>query len=299
MVPYYLTVQQLIDFNAAQEGGVGVSNLSGVETNAYRPQSGFGGHDAFPDLWSKAAAYLHGISSTQYFTDGNKRTAWLAAVVFLDANGMEMPFVSDIESEALVQAVAQSIFDTDEEPNRTVEVAAEWFRSKWEHANEFGRSDRVDWAVLGQDFSPAAESGGAVLDAQGLGIALIGVPSLPSELEVHLAVRCHFTPVDVGVEQVFDIKIEHSRTDAATITSCQFPVHAGKPGPSAHEHHPHGLLPVTFTGGIRFKAHREGIIRFVVTRNGRLLTKLPLSIRIVPEIESAVSNEPLTIPDWN
>ncbi|MDV6278684.1 Fic family protein [Rhodococcus erythropolis] len=295
----YLTVQQLIAFNAAQEGGVGVSSLAGVETNAYRPQSGFGGHDVFPDLWSKAAAYLHGIASTQYFTDGNKRTAWMAAVIFLDANGMELPFVADIESETLVQAVAQSIFDTDEEPHRTVEVAAEWFRSKWEHANEFGRSDRVDWAVLGMGFTPYPATDGSVLDADKLGVALISVPAVGDELEVHLALRCHFTLVDVGVEQEFDVKIEHSRTGVATMTSSGFPIEYGTPAPSGHEHHPYALMPVTFTGGIRFEVHRPGLIRFVVTRNGRLLTKLPLNIKLVPEIENLGSSEPLTIPDWN
>lgn len=298
MATHYLTVQQLIDINAALEGGVGVSSMAGVETNAHRPQSGFGDRDTFPDVWSKAAAYLHGIASTQYFTDGNKRTAWLAAVIFLDANGMELPFVADIESEALVQAVAQKIFDTDENPDRTVEIAAEWFRSKWEHANEFGRSDRVDWAVLGMGFTPHAASDGAVLDADMLGIALIGVTEVPGELEVHLAVRCHFTPVDVGVPQEFDVKIEHSRTDIASITSYQFPREFGLPMPSGHVHHPHGLMPVTFAGGIKFDVRGEGLIRFVVTRNGRLLTKLPLSIKLVPEIETIAGNKPLTVPDW-
>lgn len=298
MVTHYLTAEQLIAINAAQEGGVGVSSLSGVETNALRPQSGFGDHDTFPDVWSKAAAYLHGIASTQYFTDGNKRTAWLAAVIFLDANGMELPFVADIESEALVQAVAQKIFDTSEEPNRTVEVAAEWFRSKWEHANEFGRSDRVDWAVLGMGFTPHAASDGAVLDADMMGIAVIAVTEVPTELEVHLALRCHFTPVDVGVPQEFDVKIEHSRADVATITSYQFPREFGVPMPSGHAHHPHSLMPVTFSGGIKFDVRDEGLIRFVVTRNGRLLTKLPLSVKLVPEMETVGSSEPLTIPDW-
>lgn len=40
------------------------------------------------------------------------------------------------------------------------------------------------------------------------------------------------------------------------------------------------------------------MIRFVVTRNGRLLTKLPLSIKLVPEIETIAGSEPLTVPDW-
>lgn len=126
----YLTVEELIAINARQDGGVGVHDLGGVEANAARPQSGFGDQDTFPDLYSKAAAYLHGIASTQYFHDGNKRTAWLAADIFLRMNGANLPRVPDIEAEIFVQAIAQSVLDTDEEPTRTLDSAAEWYRAK-------------------------------------------------------------------------------------------------------------------------------------------------------------------------
>ena len=111
MTTKYLTVDQLIAINASQDGGVGVQNLAGVEQNAGRPQSGFGGYETFPDLWAKAAAYAHGIASTQYFTDGNKRTGWFAAVTFLRLNGVPFPDVSDVEAEVFVQAISQNIFD--------------------------------------------------------------------------------------------------------------------------------------------------------------------------------------------
>ena len=83
----------------------------------------------FPDLWTKVAAYLHGLSSTQYFHDGNKRTAWLAATVFLRVNGVRVPHIPDVESEAFVLAVARDLFRTSDEPDRTIEMAAGWFRT--------------------------------------------------------------------------------------------------------------------------------------------------------------------------
>lgn len=294
----YLTARHLITINAAQEGGVGVADMTGVEQNAVRPQSGFGDYEAFPDLWSKAAAYVHGIATTQYFTDGNKRTAWLAAVAFLDLNGMELHYVPDIEAETFVLGVAQSVFKTDGYPDVTIEKTAEWFRSKWEQSNDAGRSDRVDWAMLGRNFSSNLLTGGSTLDAEAMGIAVMAVPDLPAPLEVHLAVRCHFLPVDAEVPQTFDVKIEHARVSVATIVEYTFPVETGIPVRGGHAHHPHGLMPVVIHGGIRFTAEREGLVRFVVTRNGKLLTKLPLAIHHLPEIAAIDDDAPLTIPDW-
>ena len=45
------------------------------------------GADAYPSLELKAAALLHSIARNHALVDGNKRLAWLAAVVFLDLNG--------------------------------------------------------------------------------------------------------------------------------------------------------------------------------------------------------------------
>jgi death-on-curing protein len=75
-VTRYLAVGTLIAINAAQEGGVGVREMDMLEHLAFRPQMEPFGKAAFPDVWSKAAAYAHGIASHQAFFDGNKRTAW-------------------------------------------------------------------------------------------------------------------------------------------------------------------------------------------------------------------------------
>jgi death-on-curing protein len=40
------------------------------------------------DLWRLAAAYAVGIAKNHPFVDGNKRTAFLAAAVFLERNGL-------------------------------------------------------------------------------------------------------------------------------------------------------------------------------------------------------------------
>lgn len=57
-----------------------------LELAAARPASGFGEVEAFPTLWEKAAALFHGVLHLHPFIDGNKRTAWLGAAVFLALN---------------------------------------------------------------------------------------------------------------------------------------------------------------------------------------------------------------------
>lgn len=54
------------------------------------PQAG--GHAGYyhPDLFEMAAAYLFHIAKNHPFVDGNKRTAVVAALVFLELNGAEI-----------------------------------------------------------------------------------------------------------------------------------------------------------------------------------------------------------------
>lgn len=52
------------------------------------PRATAGGEFAHEDLFAMAAAYAFHIAQNQPFVDGNKRTGLLAALVFLDLNGV-------------------------------------------------------------------------------------------------------------------------------------------------------------------------------------------------------------------
>lgn len=54
------------------------------------PQASFGGEYLHADLFEMAAAYAFHIAENQPFLDGNKRTALVACLVFLDINGFEI-----------------------------------------------------------------------------------------------------------------------------------------------------------------------------------------------------------------
>lgn len=85
---HYLTAEEVLEINAAVMGGSHVLRERRLlESAVARPQASAFGADAYPDLVSKAAALLHSLVLNHPFIDGNKRTAVLATLVFLDLNG--------------------------------------------------------------------------------------------------------------------------------------------------------------------------------------------------------------------
>ena len=73
-----------------------------------RPQTTAFGQDAYPDIWTKAAALLHSIVTNHALVDGNKRLGWLATAVFLQINGVEISHASNDDVYDLVITVAAS-----------------------------------------------------------------------------------------------------------------------------------------------------------------------------------------------
>ena len=71
-----------------------------------RPQTTAFGEDAYPDIWTKAAALLHSIVKNHALVDGNKRLGWLATAVFLEINGVKISKAGNDDVYGLVIEVA-------------------------------------------------------------------------------------------------------------------------------------------------------------------------------------------------
>ena len=72
-----------------QEGGLtGIRDIGLLDSAIAMPQQQWAGTVLHPGLAAKAAAYLYHITANHAFVDGNKRTGALAALVFLDVNGV-------------------------------------------------------------------------------------------------------------------------------------------------------------------------------------------------------------------
>jgi len=106
----FLTLDDLLDLHALQiekyGGAEGVRDLGLLESAIAQPQATFDGEYVHDELFLMAAAYLFHIARNHPFMDGNKRTGLMAALVFLDLNGIVLDRSSD-ELYTFTMAVAE------------------------------------------------------------------------------------------------------------------------------------------------------------------------------------------------
>jgi death-on-curing protein len=81
-----------------------------LEAAEARPAASAFGQDAYPALAEKAAALLHSIARNHPFTDGNKRTATVAALMMLAVNGVEIAWDA-AEALDMIVRVAENLVD--------------------------------------------------------------------------------------------------------------------------------------------------------------------------------------------
>ncbi|MDE0603139.1 MAG: type II toxin-antitoxin system death-on-curing family toxin [bacterium] len=103
----YIEAEDLVDLARHLLGDPPpVRDLGLLGAAAARAQASAFGEDAYPDIWTKAAALLHSIVSNHPLVDGNKRLGWLATAVFLELNDASVSTAADDEVYDLVMAVA-------------------------------------------------------------------------------------------------------------------------------------------------------------------------------------------------
>ncbi len=89
--PVYLTLADVLELHAqiigatAGEAADQLRNRAGLESAIARPETYAHYQDA--DLALQATVLAHGIAEGQQFIDGNKRTALIAMLAFLEVNG--------------------------------------------------------------------------------------------------------------------------------------------------------------------------------------------------------------------
>ena len=104
---------------AEHGGGVGLRDAGALESALARPINRWNyGEDELAQL---AAAYAFGIARNHPFVDGNKRTAWIMARLFLLANAVEITF-DKVDATNTVIALAAGELSEDE--------LADWFRQR-------------------------------------------------------------------------------------------------------------------------------------------------------------------------
>jgi death on curing protein len=92
--------RMLADFG----GAPGVRDAGALESALFRPTTGYYG-----DAVAQAAALLESLLINHPFVDGNKRTAFAAADIFLRLNGYRVVASTDDAYEAVVGALAPEV----------------------------------------------------------------------------------------------------------------------------------------------------------------------------------------------
>jgi death-on-curing protein len=92
----YLSVEEVIAMHDAflqKFGGLpGIRDINLLMSAVETPKSRMFGQDLYPTVYDKAAAYLYHIICNHPFNDGNKRTGFGSALLFLKANSIPIVF---------------------------------------------------------------------------------------------------------------------------------------------------------------------------------------------------------------
>jgi death-on-curing protein len=106
--PVWLTREEVLAFHEEQlreHGGLtGIRDENALEGALARPPNQF--HHEKCDLPALAGAYAHGMARSHPFNDGNKRTAFICAYVFLGLNGIELTLSEPKGVEAVLALAA-------------------------------------------------------------------------------------------------------------------------------------------------------------------------------------------------
>jgi len=105
----YLSIQEVIEIHDQiidiYGGSFGLRDLGLLASAIEMPKSKFDNKFLHPTIFDKASAYLYHICNNHPFIDGNKRTAAVSTLVFLEDNEISLKF-NESKFENLIVEIA-------------------------------------------------------------------------------------------------------------------------------------------------------------------------------------------------
>jgi len=128
----------------------GVKSQALLESAAGRPKTGFGEAVKYPTVESAAAALLHSIVQNHPFHNGNKRTALVSTMVFLDRHNLVIEASQDELFRFMIRVAAHTLLEPgyryDQVADREVAAICSWIIKK---TRPIRREERaVTWREL-------------------------------------------------------------------------------------------------------------------------------------------------------
>jgi death on curing protein len=101
-----------------------VTDLGLADSAVSRPQASFAGKEFYETIEAKAATLLFGVARNHPFIDGNKRVAVLAALQFLNVNGLDLNLSPPEEAYKMIAGVTAGAV--------TLDVLTAWISARVE-----------------------------------------------------------------------------------------------------------------------------------------------------------------------
>lgn len=96
------------DRQLAEHGGLdGVRDPGLLDSALAKPMNLF--HYGEPSLFKLAASYTSGIVQNHPFLDGNKRTGFVAGILFLELHGMHFDAPEELAAQAVIDLASGTI----------------------------------------------------------------------------------------------------------------------------------------------------------------------------------------------
>lgn len=150
---------------------------------------------------------MHALATTPGFSNGNKRTAWIATDTFLRANGQHLRSIPAIAGEAIVNAVVESLDFREDK-------ATEWL---YEH--RLRASDRHDYSLVAE--SVLVNETGTYTATKVMGSSM-EMETRPHFFAPTILTRLFGLGADGGRQAVITMDIEHaSRARVALIADSE------------------------------------------------------------------------------
>lgn len=271
----YVDADLIIEINNL-ESGQGILDRNGIEAAAERPWSTFLGMEFYPSPARKAGALFHALASTQYFVDGNKRTAWIAASFLFQALGEDLRELPVVDQETFALVVA-TLSEWD------AERAGEWYRD-----HRLMMADRLDFAFVANKVTMDAHDPTAS-SIEGIDVGGLSSREFPVTAEVTVLFRVTWLGSDVGRKpkftfstrpfgplSKFNVKGAVTVRDKLEDKRYSVPI---MPGFDVH-HLTHRMMPVVSAIPLEIYALGPGTVEIVAECEGEELFALPFSIDV-------------------
>lgn len=216
-----------------------------------------------------AGRIAHTLAASSFFAEGNARTGWLAARLFLQAAGYDFS-VDPVHAETFVRTLAG-------DRSYGWRDASGWFEAAISDSRPgYAHDARFEYAMLAIG-AEALDNG--TLDIRRGHVHGATLADLPTPVNLRFVSRIHLHPSDAlkPRQLVFDVEPDDGVL-AKVEPSTMWTFVLDPPAIGGHAHHRHGVLPVIFAQVLPMSAVQYGTAHVTVSLDDKEVARIPFVV---------------------